>query len=324
MIIMLRTPAARLHRLLVAALFVLAPVAASAQSDLADQIDRLRRDVTLLQQRVYAQGGAGATQPGPGLSAGAAANLDVRVSQLEQDLRNTTGQIEQVQYELGQVKQRLDRLASDLDFRLAQLEKGAGHGAAPAAAGNDAPSPGEPRAVPGSGADLGNRQGPGAPPRDLGTVAERDVPKSLDDARATQIAAATPKPSDLTPKQQYDGAIKLLVAGQFAEAEGALKAFVQANPKDALVPNAQYWLGESYYARQQYDDAAKAFLSGYQKYPQAPKAPDSLLKLGLSLAALNKKPEACAAYGRLIKEFPKAASNLRQRAGEERKKLACA
>src|SRR3546814_19535879 len=50
-----------------------------------------------------------------------------------------------------------------------------------------------------------------------------------------------------------------------------------------------YWLGETYYVRQRYQDAAVAFLEGYQKYPKSPKAADNLLKLGMALGPVGQK-----------------------------------
>ncbi|MEK7327533.1 MAG: tetratricopeptide repeat protein, partial [Chloroflexota bacterium] len=66
-----------------------------------------------------------------------------------------------------------------------------------------------------------------------------------------------------------------------------------------------------------------AFLEGYKGYPKGSKAPDNLLKLGMSLAALNRQGEACTTFTRLAKEFPDAPSNLKAVTENERKKLSC-
>ena len=67
-------------------------------------------------------------------------------------------------------------------------------------------------------------------------------------------------------------------------------------PQDYLAGNAQYWMGETYYVRGRYQDAAVTFAEGYQKYPTNSKAPDNLLKLGMSLGQLGKKADACVAF----------------------------
>ena len=106
-------------------------------------------------------------------------------------------------------------------------------------------------------------------------------------------------------------------------AEAALRSFIQAHPKHELSGNAQYWLGETYYVRKNYEDAVVAYLEGYQKYPKNQKAPDNLLKLGMSLANLGKKQEACATFTQLRQKFPKARSTIRKTAASQRKKLGC-
>jgi len=110
---------------------------------------------------------------------------------------------------------------------------------------------------------------------------------------------------------------------EYASAESALRQFVTTNPNDELAGNAQYWLGETYYVRGSYQEAAQQFLTGYQKYPKSPKAPDNLLKLGLSLANTGKAKEACAAYGRFTSEYANASEFLKRRVREERQRLAC-
>ena len=61
-------------------------------------------------------------------------------------------------------------------------------------------------------------------------------------------------------------------------AETALKAFVERHPNDPMAGSAQYWLGETYYARGRYAEAASAFAEGYKRYPKGAKAPDDLLE----------------------------------------------
>lgn len=102
-----------------------------------------------------------------------------------------------------------------------------------------------------------------------------------------------------------------------------MRQFVQAYPQDPLSGNAQYWLGETFYVRNNHTEAAVQFMQGYQRYPQSPKAPDNLFKLGMSLSSLDRKPEACAAFGRFNTEYPGAPGALKQRVQEERRRLAC-
>lgn len=293
---------------------------AAAQSDLGgllDRIDRLERELGTVQRQVY-RGGAqtndvvtsplareGAAPPSTpaSLPTDLAARIEVRIGQLESELRRLTGQVEQANYAAGQVGGRLDRAIADIEFRLKELEQ---RGAtAPVAAG--APPTGtSPSAAPSPPA--------GAGPTTLGTVPLADL--------KTPPATDKAGPEFKTSKEQYDHAFKLL-RSDYAGAERAFRAFLDTWPDDPLAGNAQYWLGESHYVRNEFDKAAVVFLKGYQKYAKSPKAPDSLLKLGLSLAALGQQKEACAAFGRLTGEYPDAADQVKRKVDAERQKLNC-
>jgi tol-pal system protein YbgF len=142
---------------------------------------------------------------------------------------------------------------------------------------------------------------------------------------ANQTAAATPY--DLpgaTPQQQYEYAFGLLRAANYPEAEKAFTAFVQKNPNDVLAGNAQYWLGETYYVRGDYQKAAVTFAEGFQNYPNSGKAADNLLKLGMSLGEMGKKQDACTALTQLISKYPGAPEDLLVRARREKEHYGCA
>ena len=109
----------------------------------------------------------------------------------------------------------------------------------------------------------------------------------------------------------------------FAGAEGALRSFVSANPDHRLSGNAQYWLGETFYVREDYLTAARTFAEGYTTYPQSDKAPSNLLKLGMSLDALGRTEDACITFTRLREEYPDAAANILSRGEREHQRLGC-
>jgi len=126
-----------------------------------------------------------------------------------------------------------------------------------------------------------------------------------------------------TPRQQYDYAFGLLQSGDFSRAEGALRKFLSAHPDHSLTANAQYWLAETYYVREMFNKAAVEFLKGYQRYPEAAKAPDNLLKLALSLSEIGSHKEACTTLDKLAKDFPKAPITIRRRGAAEWERLDC-
>lgn len=121
----------------------------------------------------------------------------------------------------------------------------------------------------------------------------------------------------------YDNAYNIMKKGDYKKAEEAFTLFMKDYPKSNLVGNANYWLGETYYARGLYEQAVGIFADGFTKYKKNSKAADNLLKLGLTMNKLNKKTEACTAFKSLASEFPKADKKLKDRATAEAKKLSC-
>lgn len=338
--------------LLMAAPLVALP--ASAQdAQTIDRLNRLENDLRTLQRQVYRGGTppSGGSGAGPALtdsdgSGGSIANrLNARIDDLENQIRELTGRFEEVEFKATQAQRRLDKLVEDVDFRLSELERAGqapagvpGQGAQPQQGQGAQPGTqpgGQPAALPLARGSTSATPGQ-APSREgvLGTmpadaqgrplpVAPGQQSGQQQTARVTPPAGAAGKLPQGTPQERYNYAYRLLVQSDYANAEAAFRAFLGAHPQDMLAGNAQYWLGETYYVRQQYEPAAQAFLQGYQNYPKSAKAPDSLLKLGMTLAAMKKTPEACAALGQLAKEFPNAPTHVKDAAVRERGKLNC-
>lgn len=146
------------------------------------------------------------------------------------------------------------------------------------------------------------QQQPGAPPA----------------TRAAGLGQPVPPAGD-----QYDAAYGYMLSGEYGLAESSFKSFLADHPTDRRAASGQYWLGESYYSRKMFREAADAFLTSYQQYPSSPKAPDSLLKLGLALNGLGEKKAACASFDELLAKYPKASKALRDLAGVEKSKARC-
>lgn len=335
---------------------VFAPGAALAQSNetqtLARSIERLERQLQALERAVYRGGAqpapssASPAQSGEALPPAAAAQLQLKTSQLEDQMRGLTGRIEQMGFEIRNVSERLDRLVADVDFRLRALEGAVGQSAPQAAAGSPAAQApaapaAPPRAAPSGESVAVNPSVAGARSGTLGTLTQRQLdaagigssPAATDSAG--QVAASTPAadqqastgvPTSLppgSPEDQYNYARSFLMRRDFAGAEQALRDFVAAHPESELAGNAQYWLGETFYVREDFGTAARTFAEGFQRYPDSSKAPDNLLKLGLSLAALERTGDACITLQKLENEYPDAPANIRQRAERERDNLKC-
>ena len=252
----------------------------------------------------------GRPMPGPAAAIGAA---DAgRLDSIETQIRALAAQLEQVQEQVRAL--------------------GVRNGALPpssAQAANDqiGPRPGRPQVE-------------GAPPERAGfgsVTVSPDAPKDEIDRilnpapqragppgpqAAASPPASAPEP-EANPKQLYETAYGYLLQRDYGAAEAAFDEFLRRHPNDPLAGNAQYWLGESLYVRGQYRAAAGAFLKGYQTYAKSAKAPESLLKLAMSLQRLGQKDAACSSFGELTTKFPSAPAHVKTTAQTERQRAGC-
>lgn len=140
---------------------------------------------------------------------------------------------------------------------------------------------------------------------------------------ATPVPAETPE-LPVSVADRYKFAFNLTRQARYEEAEIAFKAFIKDHGEDTLAGNAHYWLGETYYVRKDFMHAAQAFFEAYQKFPAGAKAPDSLLKLGMSMSNMDKSTEACTTYGKLRREFSGAMkAPIEQALNRETQRLKC-
>lgn len=287
-----------------------APAAAIAD-DAKSRISRLENEVQTLSRAIF----RGEAPPaGFGAMAGQdAANMEVRLQQLETQIRELTGKVEEQNHQTGQLKAQLEKMAADLELRFSDLSGGARYTATPQQQpyqnsyanppqphAGAYPPPTQPRS---GGFTWSSKAGEQAPA--LGTLNET-MPASGDAAAAA-----------------YESAFSMLKSGNYFQAERAFESFLGQYPDHALAGNAQYWLGESYYARADYESASRSFAQAYKAQPKGPKAADNLLKLGMSLAGLGKKNDACVALGQVEKEFSNEAGPVLRRAQEEMSRVGC-
>lgn len=206
----------------------------------------------------------GATAPSP------LVELTQRVTTLETQQRELTGQVEQIQFQLRQMEAAMERLRRDTEGRLQALE----------------PKPAETIPAPGTGAGPQGAASP-APP----------VPQAQGPAPGG-APGATPTGADAI-EARYLAAYRLYEARDYAAAHKALSAFVAAHPKHPRASNAQFWAGRALMAQGQTADAAKAFLAGYKQFPRGERAHNSLLWLGKALIDLKQPQAACQALDEL-------------------------
>jgi len=312
----------------------------SAQSDtqwdsLYDRIIRLEYRLDSLEAGGIEQDTATSIDPSTN------ASQSLRVDRVEGDLRTLLGQVQELAHQVQQLSDRLKRFSEDTEYRFQELEGGANRG------DNDTSRPKERTAnsddfnppdygdlntleqypqEPRAESDPETALPPGTKP--LGTIPE----SALGDETTTLSAVpdeVTAKPLDDptggadSAKSLYRSAYDDLLKRRFGAAEAGFARFLKKHGKHKLAGNAQYWLGETYYARGQYKLAAKAFLSGYRDFEKGAKAPASMLKLGMSLRRLGQKNHACATFGQLKQRFPKASANIKRLALRESKRAGC-
>jgi tol-pal system protein YbgF len=199
---------------------------------------------------------------------------------------------------------------------------------------NQNPSaPGAPRAL--GGGQLPIQEGPvGAPggrgagePLDLAnTGGGVNPPGALPPPpprNTNATGALTTLPPSATSKDEFDLGIGYIQRKDYALAEETMRNFAQKYPSDPLIAESQYWLGESFFQRQLYRDAAEAFLGVTTKFDKSAKAPDALLRLGQSLAALKEREAACAAFGEVGRKYPRASGGVKAQVDREQKRVKC-
>ncbi|MBV8653334.1 MAG: tol-pal system protein YbgF [Alphaproteobacteria bacterium] len=121
----------------------------------------------------------------------------------------------------------------------------------------------------------------------------------------------------------YDAAVGLTRARSYEQAEFAWLNFLRQYPNSPLDGNAQYFLGETYYGRNDYRHAAAAYAAGIEKYPKGDMAAETLLKLGISLGRSGDQASACEAFARLDRDFSAAAGVVRERSLVEKRQYHC-
>jgi tol-pal system protein YbgF len=194
-------------------------------------------------------------------------------------------------------------------------------------------APGAPRAL--GGGQLPIQEGPvGAPggrgagePLDLAnTGGAVNPPGALPPPpprNTNATGALTTLPPSATSKDEFDLGIGYIQRRDYALAEETMRNFAQKYPSDPLIAESQYWLGESFFQRQLYRDAAEAFLGVTTKFDKSAKAPDALLRLGQSLAALKEREAACAAFGEVGRKYPRASGGVKAQVDREQKRVKC-
>jgi len=163
--------------------------------------------------------------------------------------------------------------------------------------------------------------GPGTQPGAPSEAGQLPAPPPRNFSATGAVASVAP-PSD-SAKDTYDLGYGYVLRKDYALAEDTFQAFLKKYPTDRRAADAQFWLGESLFQRQRYDAAAQAFLDLSTKHTTHAKAPEALLRLAQSLAAMNQKEMSCATLAEVGRKYPKATTTVKQGVEREQKRVRC-
>ena len=284
-------------------------------------------------------------------------NDAVRSQQVQEEIRQLNGRIEEMSYQLLQMQEQLRKTQEDNEFRFQELEKkkrsdlGDTTGQ-PAVASSRPSSSSQPPAsggddisriidTPSDNGAGGGQQGNAAPaPTTLGSMEfdQNGNPVGTsrnDNARNSSALPGVDTGSSRSARDQqqtaslgsesdaYKIAYDHVLTGDYQLAETEFSTYISSYPKSSRLPDANFWLGEAQYSQGKYNEAAKTFLNAHQTYGKSPKAPEMLLKLGMSLAALDNNDTACATLKEVPRRYPSAAKAVLSKVSSEQKRLGC-
>lgn len=295
--------------LLLAGLSLAAPAHAQSRRELSERLDRLEAQLAETQERFMAGDPV-------------AERLMVRVDALEREQRVLTGEVERLAFQNRQMRSELEALGADVDALL-------GGGAVPSDTGPALLEPQTGR--PGADDDVAVVD-PADPFAEARAQATR--PLSLPggqpaeggegqaDGGAPELAApqeaALPEPAEL-----FRVGRNRLLDGDFGGAQERFASFTSAYPDHELAGQSWYWLGETHFVQGDFQSAADAYLASLRAERSGPRAPDALVRLAASLAAMDQVAEACGVLNSFDAEFPAADEEARRKARREAARAGC-
>jgi tol-pal system protein YbgF len=276
---------------------------------LLERLDRMEATVRDVQRELFRSTPGVRVRPAPGAAAPAAlttaAGVELRIGELEAAIAPITGAMEEAGHRIDLMETRLEKLVADVDFRLTEIENSI------ATLVGDLQTLVE-----------AQQAATQAPQRQAQQPVPRTETAARTDAPVEEVAPVPILPEG-SAQEQYAYARSLLTRLDYEKAEEAFLEFLALNGEHELAGNAQYWLGETYYVRRKFAEAATAFVDGFQQFPAGIKAPDNLLKLGMSLAQLGQKEDACATLRELLIRFTDAEERIMRRAELEQVRIGC-
>lgn len=296
-----------------------APAAGGGDAALKQRVEQLEEQLVdmqvvigTLESLARSGGGAPVATPRAGMSPADAARIDA----METQLRALSSQVDQLSAGGGARPQpRSDAGGLPPVGAPSQAAVAPGAGAPVAPAGPPA-QPFGPKTVTSDQLDpIGGLIESTAPPAS-GTLQT--------DAFAPMVSEpAAPATPALGSKQLYETAYGHLLRQDYGAAQTGFTEFLKQYPRDTLAPDALYWLGETHFVQQNFNDAAEAFDLVTSSFASSSKAPDAQIRRATALAQAGKKDQACAAFRQFSNRFPNARPAIKTKADAERQRAGC-
>ena len=270
------------------------------------------------------------------------AKQSIQIAELQNEIQSLTAQIEEMIFTMQSTVNNFNTFKEDAEFRFTDLNTKAEN---IEKVQNNSKT--QTLSVMQSEMFTANEEELDLEPKSLGTINMTSLPveenspfevKIDDDAEEQQIINTISQdnivslgeqkiPLSILPESdeesQYEYAINLLKQGDYETAEKAFTEFISIGDDKNYLSNSHFWLAETYYVRENYKDAAKNYLSLYQTFPNANKAPDALLKLGISLVNMQQKEQGCMTFIQLQESYPEANPSIIDRSNLELKRNGC-
>jgi tol-pal system protein YbgF len=270
------------------------------------------------------------------------AKQSIQIAELQNEIQSLTAQIEEMIFTMQSTVNNFNTFKEDAEFRFTDLNTKAEN---IEKVQNNSKT--QTLSVMQSEMFTANEEELDLEPKSLGTINMTSLPveenspfevKIDNDAEEQQIINTISQdnivslgeqkiPLSILPESdeesQYEYAINLLKQGDYETAEKAFTEFISIGDDKNYLSNSHFWLAETYYVRENYKDAAKNYLSLYQTFPNANKAPDALLKLGISLVNMQQKEQGCMTFIQLQESYPEANPSIIDRSNLELKRNGC-
>ena len=264
-----------------------------------------------------------------------------QIEEIKEQLRSVRGELEKLQFENAKLNEKLTKFAADAELRFSELNKPNitadnsifhsvdQHNAQPD--GTDikpTPQPDSHKHV-GSTAEHKSPHDAAVKPTHHEDAKKPETKQPEKEAKkepaepVANTAKVDKKAKDKMIHDQYQEAYSLLKNHDYKKAQDSFQKFVTDHPDSGLIGNAYYWLGETYFTKNEFNSAAMNYLKGYQNNSKGSRAADNLLKLSKSLSKLEKTKEACTSLLKLKQDFPSASETIKKQVTEDISSLKC-